>query len=132
MRAAKRPCTYPGCGRLTESRRCDKHAHVDQRELDARRGSSAERLYGARWRRERLSWLRLHPLCACDECDAGRKRVTVATVVDHVIPHRGNEALFWDRSNWRSMAKACHDRKTAREDGGFGRAPAQGVPATKP
>lgn len=23
--------------------------------------------------------------------------------------------LFWDRSNWQSMAKTCHDRKTARE-----------------
>jgi len=28
--------------------------------------------------------------------------------------------LFWDRNNWQSMAKACHDRKTAAEDGGFG------------
>jgi 5-methylcytosine-specific restriction protein A len=27
--------------------------------------------------------------------------------------------LFWDRSNWQSMSKACHDRKTAREDSGF-------------
>ena len=23
--------------------------------------------------------------------------------------------------NWQAMAKTCHDRKTAREDGGFGR-----------
>jgi 5-methylcytosine-specific restriction protein A len=28
--------------------------------------------------------------------------------------------LFWDRANWRAMSKQCHDRKTAREDGGFG------------
>lgn len=31
--------------------------------------------------------------------------------------------LFWDRTNWRGMAKVCHDAKTAREDGGFGNAP---------
>jgi 5-methylcytosine-specific restriction enzyme A len=28
--------------------------------------------------------------------------------------------LFWDRNNWQAMAKACHDKKTASEDGGFG------------
>ena len=31
-------------------------------------------------------------------------------------------ALFWLRSNWQAMAKTCHDKKTAREDGGFGNA----------
>jgi 5-methylcytosine-specific restriction protein A len=30
--------------------------------------------------------------------------------------------LFWDKQNWQAMAKSCHDRKTARHDGGFGRA----------
>ena len=43
-----------------------------------------------------------------------------ASVVDHRVPHRGDMALFWDSSNWQSMAKECHDRKTATEDGGFG------------
>ncbi|MCB4811684.1 HNH endonuclease [Methylovorus menthalis] len=49
----------------------------------------------------------------------GAKRLTPATVVDHIKPHRGDMALFWDRNNWQAMAKECHDRKTAREDGGF-------------
>jgi prophage lambdaSa04, HNH endonuclease family protein len=31
--------------------------------------------------------------------------------------------LFWDKTNWQAMSKRCHDRKTAREDGGFGNAP---------
>ena len=39
-----------------------------------------------------------------------------ATVVDHVVPHRGDEQLFWDRSNWRALCKRCHDQKTRRED----------------
>lgn len=56
----------------------------------------------------------------CDECDEGRKRLVPASVVDHRIPHRGDMTLFWDSSNWQSMAKTCHDKKTAREDGGFG------------
>ena len=53
---------------------------------------------------------------------AGTLRVTQATVVDHIVPHRGDMRLFWDTKNWQAMAKSCHDRKTARHDGGFGRA----------
>jgi 5-methylcytosine-specific restriction protein A len=30
--------------------------------------------------------------------------------------------LFWDSDNWQGLTKADHDRKTALEDGGFGRA----------
>jgi 5-methylcytosine-specific restriction protein A len=41
-------------------------------------------------------------------------------VVDHRIPHRNDPVLFWDRTNWCAMAKECHDRKTALQDGGFG------------
>jgi 5-methylcytosine-specific restriction protein A len=46
--------------------------------------------------------------------------VRAASLVDHRRPHRGNLVLFWDNSNWQSMAKDCHDKKTARLDGGFG------------
>lgn len=122
-RSAPRPCTYPGCGVLTTSGRCEAHRRAAKREHDARRGSSSERGYGGAWRRAREAFLRERPLCECDECRAGQLRVRPATVVDHRIPHRGDQALFWDRSNWQAMAKECHDRKTAREDGGFGNAP---------
>jgi 5-methylcytosine-specific restriction protein A len=122
-RAPKRPCTYPGCGALVDtSSRCDAHRRVEQRELDQRRGSSTARGYDSKWRKAREGWLRSHPLCQCDECKGGELRVRVATVVDHIKPHRGDMTLFWDRNNWQSMAKACHDKKTAREDGGFGNA----------
>lgn len=59
------------------------------------------------------AFLQSHPLCA--EC---RKlgRYTKATVVDHIVPHRGDQKLFWDRSNWQPLCKACHDQKTWRED----------------
>lgn len=119
-RAPRRPCSYPGCGALTDSGRCDKHRAAERQEHDRRRGSSAARGYGVAWRKAREGFLRAHPLCQCPECDEGRIRTLVATVVDHKRPHRGDMALFWDSSNWQAMAKACHDRKTAREDGAFG------------
>ena len=45
----------------------------------------------------------------------------MACVVDHLVPHRGDRLLFWDASNWQSLCESCHNRKTARADGGFGR-----------
>ncbi|QCN96656.1 HNH endonuclease (plasmid) [Azospirillum argentinense] len=94
------------------------------RETDRRRRDNPARaLYKtARWRTLRAAQLAAHPLCQCEACDEGRRRITPATVVDHIRPHRGDEGLFFDPANLRSMAKPCHDRKTARDDGGFGRA----------
>ena len=40
--------------------------------------------------------------------------LTPATVVDHIVPHRGDHALFWDKQNWQPLCKDCHDRKTGQ------------------
>jgi 5-methylcytosine-specific restriction protein A len=41
-------------------------------------------------------------------------------VVDHIIPHRGDQNLFWAEWNLQALSKRQHDTKTATEDGGFG------------
>jgi 5-methylcytosine-specific restriction protein A len=47
--------------------------------------------------------------------------VVAATVVDHIVPHRGDERLFWDSvNNWQSLCESCHNRATVLFDGGFG------------
>jgi 5-methylcytosine-specific restriction enzyme A len=83
-----------------------------KRALDRERPSASARGYGARWRWSRRAFLARHPLCAA--CQAAG-RVVAATVVDHVVPHRGDPRLFWDQRNWAPACKHCHDRKTARE-----------------
>jgi len=83
-----------------------------RRELDRQRPSAARRGYGPRWRRARAAFLALHPLCASCQAEG---RLAAATVVDHVVPHRGDPVLFWEESNWQSQCKLCHDAKTARE-----------------
>jgi 5-methylcytosine-specific restriction enzyme A len=118
--AAPRPCRYAGCGVLVVSGFCVKHQQIAQREEDRRRGSANDRGYGSKWRKARAQYLSEHPLCECSECAAGAIRTRASSVVDHIVPHRGDLKLFWSRRNWRAMAKACHDKKTAREDGGFG------------
>jgi 5-methylcytosine-specific restriction protein A len=89
-------------------------------QADERRDPAIKRLYNsARWRRLRARKLAADPLCECEHCFS-EGLTTAANVVDHHIPHRGDEGLFYDWSNLRAMAKRCHDRKTARSDGGFG------------
>lgn len=48
-------------------------------------------------------------------------RITPATVADHIKPHEGNPELFWDEDNLQPLCKRCHDSKTAREDGRWGK-----------
>lgn len=117
-----RPCGHPGCPVLVVRGRCAQHKRQVFREDRARRGTRTQRLYDNRWVKESTLFLRAHPLCMCPNCDSGKKRATIATVVDHDPPHEGDEERFWDTSTWRSMSKPCHDRKTAMFDGGFGHA----------
>lgn len=84
---------------------------------DAQRGNSTQRGYDSKWRTYREHYLRAHPLCA--ECDR-QGRTTSATVVDHIVPHKGDKKRFWERSNHQALCPPCHRVKTAREDGGFG------------
>ena len=83
-----------------------------KRALDRQRPSASARGYSARWRRARLAFLARHPLCASCQAEG---RLVPATVVDHVVPHRGDQTLFWDQGNWAPACKRCHDAKTARE-----------------
>ena len=82
------------------------------------RTSSASRGYGHKWRVARATWLRAHPLCVfCER--AGY--VTAATVVDHIVPHCGNMALFWLRTNWQGLCDTCHASVKAKleHDAGY-------------
>ncbi len=105
-----RPCRHPGCYTLTRDGWCE--AHKPKR---AERTESAawHDLYNTGiWRELRLEQLLREPFCR--ECaKAGRR--TKATVVDHVIPHRGDLGKFRDPGNLQSLCKRCHNRKTALE-----------------
>jgi 5-methylcytosine-specific restriction endonuclease McrA len=35
--------------------------------------------------------------------------LTAAEVVDHIKPHKGDRALFWDQANWQPLCKLHHD-----------------------
>lgn len=122
-----RVCAYAGCGIACKKGYCDTHKPIVEARrkeyqrtrkasYDKRRPNSTKRLYDADWRRARAAFLIQNPFC--EECKKD-KQLTPATVVDHRIPHKGNRALFWDKSNWQSLCKPHHDHKTATEDSRF-------------
>ncbi|MDX3929240.1 MAG: HNH endonuclease [Shinella sp.] len=37
-------------------------------------------------------------------------------VVDHKVPHRGDEQLFWDRNNLHCVTKAYHDSEKQKQE----------------
>lgn len=43
-------------------------------------------------------------------------RSVLATVVDHIVPHRGDVALFHDEANLASLCAACHNRHKQRQE----------------
>lgn len=110
-----RPCTHPGCRRLSVDGRCPLHPRWMLRQ------PRTQRFYDSRrWRDHiRPSQLRRHPLC--EEC-ARPGHAVIATEVDHVDGDPTNNA----DTNLRSICKSCHSRKTVLQDGGFGRPRQQG------
>lgn len=80
------------------------------RAADRWRGSSQDRGYDARWRRESQSHLAAHPLCEyCEHGVFGPVSVTPAELTDHLYPARDYPALFWVPANRASSCRHCHD-----------------------
>ena len=98
-------CATPGCSARVRRGHCPEHAAARERQ----RPNADVRLWyqTPRWRRLRLTVLNDEPICR----DCQRER---STDVDHVVPHRNDAALFWDRDNLAGRCHGCHARKTRR------------------
>lgn len=113
-----KPCKYPGCFVPTDDRSgyCSKHKEAglsreklykEQRRAKRKRfaGSSSSRGYGYRWQKLRARYIAMHPVCV--RCQ--KKGIfTMATDVDHIIPHKGDHKLLYDESNLQSLCHSCH------------------------
>jgi 5-methylcytosine-specific restriction endonuclease McrA len=105
-----KPARICSCGRIVpHGDLCEcQRAHTRERNArhDARRPSAAKRGYDHEWRKARAEYLASHTHCR--ECS--KSAVTrLATVVDHIIPHRGDKRLFWHRANWQPLCAPCHN-----------------------
>ncbi|MDE9448142.1 HNH endonuclease [Xenorhabdus bovienii] len=86
---------------------------------------SQPRIYGSKWSKARLAFLQQYPLCVmCRQ----QGRLTPATVVDHIVPHKLKDAinandsevikiarrLFWGKANWQSLCASHHNSTKQR------------------
>lgn len=79
---------------------------------DRRRPNASQRGYGSKWRKARAAFLAMFDRCAWPGCNAK------ATLVDHIIPHKGDDHLFWDQTNWQPLCTSCHSRKKQQQERG--------------
>lgn len=98
--------------------------------------TSTQRGYGYRWQQARAGYLAKHPFCVfclrdlgihyslnqvIDQaeqaeanaavmlkCNAMNAPIPFANVVDHEVPHRGDQRLMWDRNNWQPLCTTHH------------------------
>lgn len=100
------------CGMLIpEGSYCKKHlpACEEKKELYAKAVKYNAGLYNTtRWRKFRAEVIRQNPFCVC----CGRRD---KLQVHHIIPPKGNEALFFDLRNVEVVCIYCHAHITNRE-----------------
>ena len=73
-----------------------------------------------RWKQLRLSVIAKQPCCViCEE----KGRIKAATVVDHIIAHKGSDALMWDvrdTKEGKAAKEAASKEITDKADEGKG------------
>ena len=105
----KRPCAYPGCGRLAEREQyCAEHQKVmDKQYNQYERDPASNKRYGRAWKRIRDRYIKAHPLC--EECQKQGK-LTPAEEVHHILPlSRGGTNA---EDNLMALCHSCHARIT--------------------
>ena len=113
--SVKKLCAKAGCPnfRIEGSSYCEKHDYIRVNYLEKRAEYLSNRprdwtkyqrtnnYNSPQWRKMSKEFLLEHPFCEI----CGDK----SEVVHHVIPPRGNEELFFDKTNLSAVCKRCHD-----------------------
>jgi 5-methylcytosine-specific restriction protein A len=97
------------------------------------RPSGRQRGYTWQWEKERADFLAKPENAFCMKCKArgllnsGTLRMDgtpetnprrIGLVVDHIVKHRGDPGLFWDRKNWQPLCHDDHDIRKQQEEHG--------------
>jgi 5-methylcytosine-specific restriction enzyme A len=110
-----RLCLEPRCPNpATGKGRCDQHRKPIERERSRARREATKGVYKTRmWERRRIQVLTRDPFCADGRVCGGK---APSMEVDHVKPlAEGGER--YAMANLRGTCTACHEAKTAAENG---------------
>lgn len=107
----KRPCSHPGCPKLTDGRYCHEHQLLENKRYEKYdRDPAVKKRYGRAWKRIRDRYIAQHPLC--EQC-LKQNKVTAAEEVHHILPlSRGGTHC---EDNLMSLCTPCHSKITASD-----------------
>ncbi|MPN62090.1 hypothetical protein SDC9_209836 [bioreactor metagenome] len=107
----KRPCSHPGCPRLTDGRYCEEHAKEAARTYERhQRDPETHKRYGHSWRKVRKAFLAEHPFC---ELCRSHGKLTEPTVAHHIKAARYGGVD--DEGNLMALCSSCHSTLHARQ-----------------
>ncbi|MDR2392616.1 MAG: HNH endonuclease [Treponema sp.] len=107
-------CKSPGCSALVDTRGyCTAHQRPPGNPFASAVRSNGALYQSPGWRNLRQAVLREQPTCY--RCGIGKDDARLE--VHHLVPPRGNEELFYERSNVVAVCQACHRVITQREIG---------------
>lgn len=102
----RRPCSYPGCPKLTDEQYCEDHAAVARRQYNKyQRAPDINKKYGRAWKRIRDRHITLHPLC---EMCLKEDMLTPAQEVHHILPI--SKGGTHSQDNLMSLCRSCHNK----------------------
>ena len=104
-RKPKKPCAYPDCPNLTDTRYCPQHHKLMNRHYNKyQRGSGSNQRYSTAWRRISAAYRKANPLC--ELCET-KGQLVPATFVHHKVAVKDGGSD--DESNLQSLCRACHE-----------------------
>jgi 5-methylcytosine-specific restriction protein A len=102
-------CSTIGCSVKVERGKCAAHAAAAERQ---RPNADIRAWYHTPEWQSLKAQVRAEEPC-CRQCWA-EGIATAGTQTDHIQPHRGNRALFFNRGNLQNLCETHHAQKTRR------------------
>lgn len=112
-----KPCSHPGCPRLTHGRYCEEHQRQENRRYEKYdRNPATKRRYRGAWPVIRKKYAEAHPLC---EMCFSEGRITPVEHIHHIVPL--SEGGTHDEENLMSLCKSCHSKIHAKNGDRWGK-----------
>lgn len=88
-----------------------RHPHLPEptdsrKRYDRERGTARQRGYTSKWDKASAAFLKRHTICPACEAAGILQR---SEVTDHIVPHKRDQKLFWERKNWQPCCRWHHD-----------------------
>ena len=98
------------------------HLGDKRRRYENKKPEYSKLYHTQRWIKQSNLFREKNPLCvAClqygiiTDCQGKDKNGRPKGATDHIVPHKGNKRLFFDKTNWQTLCLMHHNQKSAKE-----------------